>query len=178
MEQHQVIDLTHPIRAGMPVYPGTPPVEITEAARLDSDGFNELRLALTTHTGTHLDTPYHLLADGADLSGISPAQCIGTAVVIDLRDVPSGIQPGPGYFRPFEEQIRGAEFVLILTGWSRFWGSPAYFSGFPVPDPEAARYLASFSLKGIGIDALSFDPPDSVDLPVHHILLGKGLILI
>jgi len=178
MVQHHIIDLTHPISAGMPVYPGTPPVEISEAGTLASDGFNELRLTLTTHTGTHLDAPCHLLAQGADVTGISPAQCIGTGTVIDLRGVPTGMHPGPEFFRPFEDQIRHAEFVLLLTGWSRYWGNPAYFSGFPVPAPEAASYLAAFPLKGIGIDAPSFDPHDSVDFPVHHILLGKGMILI
>ena len=43
---------------------------------------------------------------------------------------------------------------------------------------DAATYLSSFNLKGIGSDTISFDPVDSWELPVHHILLSKGLILI
>ena len=71
-----------------------------------------------------------------------------------------------------------AYFLLIHTGWSQYWGSEEYFRKFPVLNVDAARYLTSFPLKGIGSDTISFDPVDSGDLPVHHILLSKGLILI
>lgn len=178
MNPLQIIDLTHPIRAGMPVFPGTPPVEILESARLESDGFNELRMVLTTHTGTHLDTPFHLLAKGPGLNELPLSRFVGPAVVIDLRAVPAGGVAGPEYFRGREDRILFADFVLLLTGWSRFWGQPAYFSGNPLLSEEAAHYLSSFPLKGIGMDAASFDPVDSADLPVHHILLGKGILLI
>ena len=41
---------------------------------------------------------------------------------------------------------------------------------------EAAEYLAAFPLKGIGTDAISIDPMDTVDYPVHKILLGAGFV--
>lgn len=178
VDKIRVIDLSHLILSGMPVFPGTPPVEIISESRLESDGFNELSLRLTTHIGTHLDTPHHLIESGADLNGIAPEQCIGTALVIDCRFVPSGSSLGIGLLKPFEDSIASSDFILLHTGWSRFWGLPAYESGFPVLDDEAARYLASFPLKGIGIDAISFDPVNSSELPVHHILLGKGMVLV
>ena len=41
---------------------------------------------------------------------------------------------------------------------------------------EAAEYLAAFPLKGVGTDAISIDPMDTVDYPVHKILLGAGFV--
>lgn len=36
-------------------------------------------------------------------------------------------------------------------GWQHTWYTSAYFEDFPIPTKEAARWLASFKLKGVGI---------------------------
>jgi kynurenine formamidase len=82
------------------------------------------------------------------------------------------------YLKSFENSLKQAEFVIFNTGWSRYWGCPEYFSSFPVPDLEAAKYLSGFSLKGAGIDAISFDPVKSHSLPIHKELLSHGIVLI
>jgi arylformamidase len=67
---------------------------------------------------------------------------------------------------------------LIATGWDKYWGKTEYFQGFPVLDAEAAEWLVSFPLKGIGFDTISADRVDSPDYPVHTILLSNDLIII
>ena len=63
------------------------------------------------------------------------------------------------YLREQNGTIRSADFVLFYTGWERKWGTGAYYDDdFPVPDQEAAKYLVSCGLKGVGTDALSVDP--------------------
>ncbi|MEI6855897.1 hypothetical protein [Psychrilyobacter sp.] len=57
-------------------------------------------------------------------------------------------------------------------------GGKKYFNGFPTLTIEAAKYLVEFNLKGIGIDAISIDPMESVNFDVHHILLKKDLVII
>jgi kynurenine formamidase len=57
------------------------------------------------------------------------------------------------------------------------WGRPGYFEKYPVLAPETALWLVSRPLKGIGIDAPSFDPVEGSQR-IHHILLGKGLLLV
>ena len=59
-----VLDLTHPIAPDMPVYPGDPQPRLTPLAFLPEDGFRQLGMTLTTHTGTHVDAPAHLLERG------------------------------------------------------------------------------------------------------------------
>jgi arylformamidase len=175
---YRVIDLSHRMEAGMPVFPGSPPVQVTPLHQMQHDGFNELRLELTTHTGTHLDTPFHLQQAGKNLDALPINQFMGTCLTVDCRMLPAGSAIPLDLLQPLEEQIRKVDFVLFHTGWSRHWGTPSYLTEFPVPGPETARFLASFELKGAGIDALSFDPVDSEDLPVHHKLLGNGLVLV
>jgi len=75
-------------------------------------------------------------------------------------------------------QISEAEFLLLHTGWSRFWGTDEYNRGYPALSPAAAEWLAETGLKGVGIDAPSFDAEDSASLPVHKRLLGAGMLLV
>ena len=75
-----------------------------------------------------------------------------------------------------EEALRETEFLLFCTGWDRYWGQPRYYEGFPCLTAEAAEYVASLGLKGVGEDSISLDPCDTEDYPNHMILLGAGLV--
>lgn len=173
----QIVDLTQTIAPGMPVYPGTEPPEFTAGCSLEVDGFVEKQLSLFSHTGTHMDAPAHLLAGGRTLDQYPVAQFVGPAGCVDLSGLGrplievADLEP----WRPLLEQV---EFCLLRTGWSRHWGEEQYFSGFPVLSAAAARWLCQFGFKAIGFDAISADPVESQELPVHQILLGSGLLLI
>ena len=171
-----VIDLTHPIRGGMPVYPGTPRVETRCLAAVDPDGFAEKQLVLTTHTGTHVDAPAHMLARGATLDASEPERFAGPAALLRVPPGTSGI--GMAELAPMESLIRLSEFLIIHTGWSRFWGTEDYFSGYPVLTPEAAVWLSGFSLKGVGLDAVSADRVDTSGYPVHHALMTREILIV
>ena len=74
----RLVELSHPITAGMVTYPGLPGPEITdhlsrEASRANYAPGTEFqigRISMVANTGTYLDTPFHRFADGADLAGI------------------------------------------------------------------------------------------------------------
>jgi kynurenine formamidase len=51
-----------------------------------------------------------------------------------------------------------ADFILFLTGHSTLWGNLDYFLNFPVVSHEVVEWINRRRLKGIGIDAPSFDP--------------------
>ena len=80
------------------------------------------------------------------------------------------------YLRRQEEALRETEFLLFCTGWDRYWGQPRYYEGFPCLTAEAAEYVASLGLKGVGEDSISLDPCDSVDFPNHMTLLGADFV--
>jgi arylformamidase len=171
-------DLTQAIEPDMPGFPGSKPVVLYQEASLDKNCFNEIRLHISTHTGTHLDCGYHILSGGSDTFTTPLENFYGSAMTVNcLQFSPGGIITRE-YLRTYEDRISSSDFVLLHTGWSRFWGTPRYYDGFPVLDAEAANYLTSFRLKGLGCDTISFDPVDSKSLPVHHIILSSGMILV
>jgi len=111
------------------------------------------------------------------LSDLSPESFFGTAVLISSPG-PAGRKITREELEPCEDQIHRADFLLLHTGWGRYWGTPDYFGDFPVLDINAAEWLAHFSLKGIGIDTISVDSMDSTDFPIHKIFLPGRILLI
>ena len=75
-----------------------------------------------------------------------------------------------------EAAIRDADFLLFCTGWDQYWGTDAYYEGFPCLTEEGARFVAGLPLKGVGEDSISLDPCDTVDYPNHLTLFGAGLV--
>ena len=171
------IDLSHPIRENMPLYPGTPPVRIEQLRRIETDGYREKQITFTTHTGTHVDAPAHILENGKTLDQFPLSRFYGKGIVLDVRAFKG--QSIPDEFLQAQNSWQSAEFVLFFTGFSARWGSEAYFKDFPVLSLEAADLLINKGkLKGVGFDAVSPDTMDSNDLPVHHKLLNAEKLII
>jgi len=173
----RIVDLSHPITAGMPLWPGTPAPEFSDLHTISHDGFGERWLQLSSHTGTHLDAPAHIVEGAATIDQLPVEHFIGKGMVLDLRESCQDSITLEALLSS-RSQIVDAEFLLLHTGWSRFWGSDAYNRDYPALSADAAAWLAEAGLKGIGIDAPSFDVWDSESLPVHKRLLGAGLLLI
>lgn len=173
----KIIDLTHLIQANMPVFPGTEPPIFTPANTLDADGFLETKLTIYSHTGTHIDAPAHMLADGLTLDNIGIENYIGQAVLADLTPALSELITIE-HLAPLQRLIAKADFLLLHTGWAKHWGTEQYFRQYPVITPETAEWLGQFKLKGLGVDTISVDQFDSTSFPVHHKLFATGLLVI
>ena len=173
----RVVDLSHLIWAGMPVFPGTEQPLLQEANTLAKDGFREAIITMYSHTGTHIDAPAHMLEGALCLDDFEIDQYIGTAVVADVSQAKTGFIEREALL-PYAETIKQTDFLILKTGWSRYWGEVNYYSGFPALSKEAADWLSEFQLKGIGIDAISIDSIDSDDFPVHKLLLAKNILII
>ena len=171
----KILDLTHLIEEAMPVYPETEPPKLTPSNTFEQHGFRETLLTMGSHTGTHMDAPAHMLRDGKTLDQFPADKYVGTAYVLDCSDL-AGKEIPKARLQLHASEIEAADFLLFYTGWEKYWGSEQYFSPFPVLSLEAAEYLAAFPLKGVGTDAISIDPMDTVDYPVHKILLGAGFV--
>lgn len=165
-------DLTQMIRPGMPVYPGTEPPQLSPASTLARDGFCETLLHMTSHTGTHMDAPAHILPGGATLDTLEVSRFCGKAVVIDCS----------GRSRITADLLDGVtepvDFLLFHTGWDLRWGDASYFDGFPVLDEAAVRRCIQLCKKGVGVDALSVDAANSEVLTNHYALLEAGLVVV
>lgn len=169
-------DLTHLMHSDMPVYPGKQQPLIAPAATIETDGYREMRLEIDGHTGTHIDAPAHMLPNGKMLTDYPVSKFTGKAFILLVEEGKEYIEITD--LKAYEKEIVSSDFVLFHTGWGRFWGTNDYLKGFPVLSEDAAKWLTTFHLKGIGIDTISVDPVESETWAVHHILFQNDLIII
>lgn len=181
MSTRRIVDLSHPIRAGLITYPGLPapvisPYLTREASREKYAAGTEFAMDLITmigNTGTYLDSPFHRYGDGADLAGLDLSTLVGLpAEVIHLA---------PEHGRAITvadlagRDVRGAA-VLLHTGWDRHFGTPAYGSGAPFLSEDAAVHLVDAGAVLVGIDSVNIDDTESGgSRPAHTVLLGAGV---
>lgn len=167
------VDLSHVVDRQASLYPGTPPVEIIEIANHSSHGYVEHSLKLTTHTGTHVDAPFHIIPGAAKLVEFSVDSFIGKGTCISLDHHGPDVQKLEKLF----EKHPDLDFVLFETGWSKFWQKDEYLSNFPVLHPEVCQYLAQTFIKGVGVDCISVDTLDDDELINHHILMKSNKLI-
>ncbi|MTI79384.1 MAG: cyclase family protein [Firmicutes bacterium] len=173
----KIIDLTQKLEATMPVFPGSKPPELESANTIEKDGFRQSKLTIYSHHGTHIDAPAHMQKEGKTIDQFSLDKYFGQGIVMDFsKDYVEYITLD--MIRDYEKHLKKAEFVLLKTGWSKYWGEEEYFGKFPVLTEEAAKLIASFNLKGIGVDAISVDELSSTTFSKHHIFMSKEIIII
>lgn len=184
----RVVDLSHPIRAGLVTYPGLPAPTITpHLTREDSrtryapgTEFAMDVIHMIGNTGTYLDSPFHRYADGADLAGLDLATLVGLrAEVFHLEDAWTPERRGIRAETLADRDVRGAA-VLLHTGWDRWFGRPEYGEGAPFLTEEATRHLIAAGAALVGIDSVNIDDADPSGSgggarPAHSLLLGAGV---
>lgn len=173
----KIIDLSHTINPDMPVYPGTEPPSFTVVYEIERFGFQERKMTFYSHTGTHVDAPAHMIPGAVSVDRFPIDAFVGSACALDLTAL-AGSHIEVSDLAPHRGLIETSEFVLLNTGWSRFWGTADYFGRYPILSAEAARWLGRFRLKGVGIDAISVDENGSTGFPIHKILLGKPVLIV
>ncbi len=169
----RVIDLTHTIQEGMPVYPGTEGPSFTPANSYEKDGFKETLLRMYSHTGTHADPPAHLYADKMTLDRFPASQFIGKALVIDCRDLTEGEAITLEHIRRYGSMAEEADFLLFNLGWDKRWGTASYFGDYPCLDEAALEYVIDGAYKGIGFDVIGLDPIADTGLTRHRRLFDR-----
>ncbi|MDQ2661289.1 MAG: cyclase family protein, partial [Actinomycetota bacterium] len=177
----ELVDLSHPIRAGLVTYPGLPAPTVTPfltraASRERYAPGTEFAMDVITmigNTGTYLDSPFHRYAEGGDLASLSLETLVGVpAEVFHLTDAASRGIPAEVFF---DRELSGTA-VLLHTGWSRHFGTPEYAHGSPFLTEAGARHLVDAGVGIVGIDSLNIDDTESGGTrPAHSILLAAGV---
>ena len=169
------VDLTQPLEPGVPAYPGDPEFRTEPALTLERDGCNVLAVHLGSHTGTHVDAPFHVRADGARLEELPWELLTGPAVVVDVSRAAPRAALRWDDLAPHAAALRPGAVVLLRTGWSRYWRDGRYLE-HPWLTADAARRLLGTGVRTLGVDCLSPDPPGRLD--VHAAVLGAGGVIV
>jgi arylformamidase len=171
-----IYDITLTITPTLPVWPGDPPVQLSQPSHLErGDICTITRLDISAHTGTHLDAPAHFIRGGATVETLDLDVLIGPALVVDAR--------GRGHLTAEAlEALAIPPYVkrlLLRTDNSAIWqaGDSAFVEDFVAIEPSGASWLVERGIRLVGIDYLSVAPFED-GAPTHQILLGAGVIAV
>ena len=178
--QKQIIDLTHKLSTGMPVYTGDKPdPEIISASSKLSRDITISSIRLGSHFGTHMDAPRHFFPKGKSLLDFPVSRFIGSALCLNKEDhFPGAIELNE------EEKIMldraKPAWVLVYTGFDQNWGKDKYFINHPYLSRSFAEFLLGINVSGVGVDFPSIDAANAqkFDYPIHRLLLGADLLAI
>ena len=166
------IDVSIPLRRETTVWPGDPRFELGPLGRMaNGDSCNTSRLSMGTHTGTHIDAPWHFDDGGKRLDEIDPEIFFGEATLIDLPDVSivRASDLGPSAL---------PQRVLIKTRNSGIPSEGAFHEDFVALAADAARRLVDEHVRLAGIDYLSIAPYKQEGHDTHTMLLGNNVVCI
>ena len=169
------IDLTIPIREGIPIWPGDPELRLRwHKSFAAGDRNNVSEAALGLHTGTHLDAPMHFIEGAGGIETLPLGVLIGPARVIRIEDPRRVTAEELG-----RHDLSGASRFLIRTPNSdgRWWEKP-FDPGFCHMTEEAAQLLLDAGMRLLGVDCLSVDGKGAPGSPVHNLLMPKRVILL
>ncbi|HYD74757.1 arylformamidase [Ramlibacter sp.] len=163
-------DISPPVHAGSPVFPGDTPYAQQWAAQIAPGcPVNVSSLTLSPHVGAHADAPLHYDPQGAAVGALDLDPYLGPCRVIhaigraplvhwaDLAHAAADLPP--------RVLVRTYERMPV----DRWDDALAAFA------PETIERLADAGVRLVGIDTASIDPADSKDLPSHQSIRRRGL---
>ncbi len=165
----KIIDISLPLNEHTILYPGNPPVAFEHFGSASGSSFNS-KIIMSSHSGTHIDSPRHAFKEGAGIDETDLNSVIGVCRVLDFTDCLKEIT-----VRDLQsKKIREKERILFKTtnsirGFENFYDDYVYLSG------KGAEYLADLNVMLVGIDSLSIKKRGLPDNTAHTALLSKKI---
>ena len=165
-------DVSIPLRVGMTVWPGDAAFEFTPQRQINQgENCNTSWMGLSTHTGTHIDAPWHFDDNGRRLDQIDTSLFFGEALLLDIPEV---------------DEIRAEDLgsarlparVLFKSRNSEYPADGPFRRDFVALAADAARRLVEDGVKLVGVDYLSVAPFHQPGQDTHHILLGNNVVVV
>ena len=176
----KVYDLTLSVSEKTPTFPGSPVPQFIEWASLSRDDFNLEMIFTSSHTGTHIDAPYHFVKKGKKIHELDPSRFLQNAILIKVR-------AGANYsitksdiisFEKKHGKIPNGATIVFATGWNNNTSRPDFFEANPGLAESAAKYLVSKKANLVGIDSPSIDVGNNARFLAHHVLLKGGVLIL
>lgn len=180
----QLVDLSHSIGPDTPLFsPDWPRPTCTPYLSHAQSAFSgrysgttvELSFAqLITSVGTYLDSPFHFNPDGPSIERLDLSQLVLPGVVVPC----AGRQPREPLGSELVDGLDlGGKAVLLDTGWSAYWGLPAY-AEHPFISAGLAEALRDGGARLVGCDFLLADDPRDPRRPAHVTLLNANVLIV
>lgn len=172
----QWIDISFPYYDGMAIYPGNPTYQREVIQDVSwGDSATVSRIVMGTHTGTHIDAPLHVFADGKSVDQIPLERMNGCARLLDLRGV-GQIEVA----QLKDAKLCADDIVLLKTNNTERFQGIHVLSDYTTLTYDAAEYLVATGIKLVGIDYMTIERPRGKRIEgksIHRILLGAGIVI-
>ncbi len=163
----KIQDITWKLNDLTPIYPGDPPLRIEPVMNHIKPYIKISKITMGSHTGTHIDAPYHMIENGFKLDEIPMSNLVGPVKVVQIQG--KNVEPE-------DVPHEGYERVLFKTTTENYTG--AFRENFSFISKEAAKVILDSDIKLIGIDYLSIDEYNFMEPDAHWTLLGQGITVI
>ena len=176
----KLLDLTLTVSENIPTFPGSPQPSFVQDKNIKNDGYNSELLFLSSHTGTHLDAPYHFQEKGEKIQEISLKRLVSSAILVKSRKkgdqsiTKTDIQK----FEKKHGKIPSGSSIIFWTGWQKMIKNTSYFVRNPGLSTAAAKYLVSKKINLVGTDSPSIDLGKDKRFPVHHIFSKNNVLIV
>jgi len=154
-------------------------VAFEKAKSKSGDGWNSKTLHLYSHSGTHMDAPFHFEVNNQTIDEFEVSRFICDSWVIPI-DAHAGQKIKPEDLGQYADLIRKGNGVILKTGWSAYVNENKYREELPGIHESLAHWLV-----GKGINMLAVETPSVADVTdmeevtkIHEILLGGDIIIV
>ncbi len=175
----KIFDITHTINPSLAVWPGDTPFSAEALAAINAGAsINLTTLTMSSHTGTHVDAPYHFLDDDLTLEKVPLEAYIGPATVVTVQREAGPLTPADFPNLDWSQVKR-----LLVHSTASAKPMDQFPTEFVYPSPELADFMAEYGIVLFGSDTPSMDDMHSKTLPGHkalrrhHIAILEGLLL-
>lgn len=169
----KIYDITMPLSADMPTYPGDPTVKIEPVTRIArGDAANVSCISMSTHSGTHIDVSRHYDDHGLSVDHLPLTLLVGRALLVEVHGVRE-----IGREQLKRLPLKGEERLLLKTDNSALWVRQGFWEDYAHLTEEGAAYLVEVGVKLVGIDYLSVERHDG-NGDVHRLLLDNGAVIL
>lgn len=175
----KIIDLSLLIENGMPTC-GTKwhqNVEIVQMGKIEEVGRNTHSILVGSHTGTHMDAPYHFIQNGSTIDTIDLSIACGEVSIVDFRKVKSSVITVKDV-----KKLNITDRMLFVFGWYKTWKTDKFYKDYPYFSYDAIMYLIEKGMKLMAMDTPSPDRGNAImeldNSPNHKLLLESNIIIV
>lgn len=163
-------DISPPIHAAAPVFPGDTAYSQTWVARIGPGcPVNVSAITLSPHMGAHADAPLHYDPEGDAIGAVDLDAFLGPCRVVHAIGCGQLVMPAH-----IAHALHNLPPRVLVRVYER-QPQDQFDNALPAFAPEMVEHLADLGVKLIGIDSASIDPADSKALASHQLIRQRGL---
>lgn len=176
----KIVDLTLEITSDMITFPGYPMPNFIKWSKFDIQGYISEVMFLSTHTGTHMDAPFHFNPNGQTIDQVEVNRYIcNNAILIKIQKNDNEMITADDIIHNSKYEIKEKDTVVFSTGWEKqIKQKDNYIGNNPGLSKDAAEYLVEKKVNAIGIDCPSIDIGIDSGLIAHKTLLSNEILVI